>query len=316
MRLLVRLIKLVFFAFLLSRVAVAQSADAVKADALFREGRALMKKKDFEPACKKFSESQRLDPAAGTLVNLSECVEERGRLADAVRALRDALTLLKPSDDRIPKVKEQIAALSGRVPRLVLKVPPEFPRGTKVLVDGVEHDAQSLGGSIEVNPGEHVVELAVPGKPRRRWRVNVKEGQEREVAVGDAVMKPVDPAARKPPYRTLGYVLGGVGLIALALGTGSYLDFKDKESEREGICPSEQNCTKEEIARDAQLEDDANAAGRLAAIEFGTGLLTVGAGVFLVLYTPTGGDNQGAGAVRVAPVVGRSNFTAVLGGTW
>lgn len=313
---LVRLLRLVLVAILLSRVAVAQSADAVKADALFREGRALMKKKDFEPACQKFSESQRLDPAAGTLVNLSECMEERGRLADALRALRDALTLLKPGDDRIPKVKEQIAALSGRVPRLVLKISPDSPSGTKVLVDGVEHDAESLGGSIEVNPGEHVVELAVPGKPRQRRGVDVKEGQEREVAVGDAEERPVEQAARKPPYRTLGYVLGGVGLIALALGTGSYLDFKEKESEREGICPSGQNCTKEEIARDAQLEDEADAAGRLAAIEIGAGVLAVGAGVFLLLYKPSTGDKRAARSVRVTPVIGRSNYSAVLEGTW
>lgn len=313
---LVRLIRLALFAILLSRVAVAQSADAVKADALFREGRALMKKKDFEPACQKFSESQRLDPAAGTLVNLSECMEERGRLADALRALRDALTLLKPGDDRIPKVKEQIAALSGRVPRLVLKIPPDSPSGTKVLVDGVEHDAESLGGPIEVNPGEHVVELAVPGKARQRRGVDVNEGQEREVAVGDAEERPVEQAARKPPYRTLGYVLGGVGLIALALGTGSYLDFREKESEREGICPSEQNCTKEEIARDAQLEHEADAAGRLAAIEIGAGVLAVGAGVFLLLYKPSTGDKRAARPVRVTPVVGRSNYSAVLEGRW
>ncbi|MBE7480144.1 MAG: hypothetical protein HS104_09185 [Polyangiaceae bacterium] len=315
-RLLVRLMMLVLCAMLLSRVAVAQSADAGRADALFREGRALMKKNDFEPACQKFSESQRLDPAAGTLVNLSECMEERGRLADAIRALRDALTLLKAGDDRIPKVRQQIATLSGRVPRLILRVPPDSLTGTKVFVDGVEYDAESLGASIEVNPGEHVVELAVPGKPRQRRGVDVKEGQELDVAAGDAEKKPVEPSGRKPPYRTLGYVLGGVGLIALALGTGSYLEFRDTESEREGICPSEQNCTKEEIAQDARLEQDADAVGRLAAIEIGTGLVAVGAGVFLLVYTPSGGDKRRVGSVRVAPVVGRSNLSAVLEGTW
>ena len=49
-------------AFLVPTLAYAQDADA-----LFKEGRALLDAKKFDEACPKLAESQRLDPGAGTL---------------------------------------------------------------------------------------------------------------------------------------------------------------------------------------------------------------------------------------------------------
>ena len=68
---------------LAGRSAGAEPRDPAAAEWLFREGRALMKKGDFAPACAKLAESQRLDPAVGTLMNLAECEERIGRTASA-----------------------------------------------------------------------------------------------------------------------------------------------------------------------------------------------------------------------------------------
>src|SRR5688572_21714651 len=47
--------------------AHAQGArDPIGAEALFRQGRAAADEGDFQTACAKFAESQRLDPSAGT----------------------------------------------------------------------------------------------------------------------------------------------------------------------------------------------------------------------------------------------------------
>src|SRR5687768_8531645 len=58
--------------------ALAQPRDAAAGEALFIEGRRLMKVGDRPAACAKFAESQRLDPAVGTLANLADCEEQRG----------------------------------------------------------------------------------------------------------------------------------------------------------------------------------------------------------------------------------------------
>src|SRR5450432_3316906 len=71
--------------------AFAQSADnKVQAEALFEEGRQLMDQKKYEEACKKLEGSQKLDPGAGTLLNLAACYEQNGQTASAWVTYKDA----------------------------------------------------------------------------------------------------------------------------------------------------------------------------------------------------------------------------------
>src|SRR5687767_11843809 len=77
---------------LLPAAASAQppQGDAAASEALFREGRRLMKAGDYEGACPKLEESLRLDPALGTLFNLASCEEQLGRWATAWQHWRQA----------------------------------------------------------------------------------------------------------------------------------------------------------------------------------------------------------------------------------
>src|SRR6185436_984215 len=99
-------------------VALAQAGDPAAAEALFAAGRAAFDAGDYDSACAKFAESQRLDPAAGTLTNLAACNERRGRLASAWENWREALSLLRSDDDRRPGVEKRMAELEARLPRL------------------------------------------------------------------------------------------------------------------------------------------------------------------------------------------------------
>ena len=58
-------------------------ADVATAEKLFQEGRRLMANGSIEEACAKFTESQRLDPSSGTLINLAACHAELGMTASA-----------------------------------------------------------------------------------------------------------------------------------------------------------------------------------------------------------------------------------------
>ena len=63
-------------------IAIAQGNVSV-AEGLFRDGRELMEKGDYAAACAKLAESQRLDPSAGTVLNLASCQNKQGKIASA-----------------------------------------------------------------------------------------------------------------------------------------------------------------------------------------------------------------------------------------
>jgi hypothetical protein len=56
-------------------LAGAQARDPAAAEVLFRRGREAMEAKRYADALPSFAESQRLDPGAGTLMNLATCEE-------------------------------------------------------------------------------------------------------------------------------------------------------------------------------------------------------------------------------------------------
>src|SRR5450755_3617279 len=81
-----------------SSTARADAHDPAAAEALFRDGRAAAQRGDWETACPKLRESQRLDPAAGTLLNLADCEEHRGKVATAWQLFRQVVDSLPAND--------------------------------------------------------------------------------------------------------------------------------------------------------------------------------------------------------------------------
>src|SRR5580692_3784072 len=73
----------------------AATTDPPTAAELFHQGRAALEEKNYEVACPKFAESQRLAPHVGTLISLAECEEAVGRLARARGYWQQAIDLAR-----------------------------------------------------------------------------------------------------------------------------------------------------------------------------------------------------------------------------
>src|SRR3954467_12255598 len=101
--------------------AYAQNAAA---EALFSDGERLMKEGKLVEACDAFAASNRMEPRAGTLINLGLCHEQNKQLASAWSAYKDALTRAKdPKKQQL--ATERAAAIEARLSYLTISVPDE-----------------------------------------------------------------------------------------------------------------------------------------------------------------------------------------------
>jgi len=137
-------------------------ADAAAAQALFERGRSAAQQSDWQAACDAFAESERLDPGAGTLMNWATCEAHQNKVASAWGHFNDAGALLAAGDDRMPFVRAQLRGLARRLPRLTVRLSRSTPKAARVLRDGTELGAASLGLPLPVDPG--AVELNVSSR--------------------------------------------------------------------------------------------------------------------------------------------------------
>src|SRR5262249_31212082 len=89
-------------AFLIMLAASKARAAPRTAEALSREGRQWMAAGNTAEACARFAQSNQLEAASGTLLNLARCHEYLGKIATAWTEYRDAAALAR-SQNRIDR---------------------------------------------------------------------------------------------------------------------------------------------------------------------------------------------------------------------
>ncbi len=271
---------------LLSSAALA--GDAASAEALFVQGRAAADRGDHATACAKFAESNRLDPAPGTVFNLGDCSEKLGKLATAWQYFREVAQRLPASDERVPIAVARAAKLERRVPKLTVKLAAGAPAGAVVTRDGNELGAASLGVALPVDPGEHALEVRAPGHATGTVKVTLAEGAARtvDVAAGPpdtaAASSPEQPPVSKSGKRTAGWVALGAGGVAFTVGAVAGLMVLGKKSTVDDNCDADKRCN--------QKGADAAASGRTLGTVSGVGLalgaVGLGLGGYLLATTP------------------------------
>jgi hypothetical protein len=291
----------------------AHAEGSPAADQFFRDGRAAMKKGDWEKARAMFAESQRLDPAPGTLVNLAIAEEKVGKLASAWEHARAAEDGLPQGDDRRAVAKKLHDGLEDRLPRLTLRADKALPDGTKITVDDTELSVASLGVALPEDPGEHRVLIRSPGHKdlavtvklleRGKETYTVELGELSSVPVTDGVPvtpeKPhdrpthdrdhTDPPAQASSMRTVGWVLVGVGAAGLATGgVFGALAIGRKNA-------VDQHCTPGCDGPGNDAKADGRTFATVSTIAFIAGGALAAGGVVLVLVSPTPPKGERAG---------------------
>jgi hypothetical protein len=298
---------------LCSAPAFAQHAEA---NVLFDEGRAAMGRRDYLQAIAKLEQSQQLDPAVGTLLNLAECYGLLGRSASAWSAYRDATSLAATTKqlERERYAARKAQELEPTLSHLVVVVRADARIvGLSLTRNGVPLPEGLWGASVPVDPGAQHIEAKAPGYQVWKFDVDVAEsGATAQIDV--PVLTPDAPAAapsgaapvtapaappatapRPAPVRdegasaasegslqpTLGWIGVAAGAVSLGAGAFVYADGRSKISDAN--CP-DQICVRG--VGDKSLHDAGRAHEQLGVGLGIAGLAVAGMGVALLMLAP------------------------------
>jgi hypothetical protein len=204
----------------------AAANDPAAAREQVKIGYALSTEGKCDEAIPHFVESLRLEPKAVTLINLANCEEKVGRLADALGHWADARARAQSEAQRPieEEAEKRQKALEPRVPKLTIIA----PKGTIVVRDGVALGEPSIGTPLPVNPGAHVIVASAKGRAEAKTEIKIAERESKriEVAPGEKLPDPPPPppSASKSGGDTAEEwkpsALAWLGLSAAVVGVG------------------------------------------------------------------------------------------------
>jgi hypothetical protein len=315
--------------------AAAQNAAA---EALFNQGRELMKQKKFAEACEKFQDSHELDPSVGALLNLADCREQNGQIASAWATFREAASLARQRND---KKREQTAMdkakkLEGRLSYLVIEVPAEARVDGMILMRNGEPVVSALWDEkVPVDPGKYVIRVEAPGYQPAEVEVDVEarggearaqvpplapaprtaEGRDAGQPPGDqpegtpglTAEAPTADTGGMPTGRKIALGAGAVGVVGLAAGVvfglraGSQWD----DAKAECVNGDFDNCS----PRGVSLQKDAESSATLATVGVSVGVVALAAGAVLWFLNPPPAEGEAEQAL-IEPVLGPQSLGA------
>ncbi len=291
--------------------ALAQTRAA--AEALFQSGREAAEKKDWITACDRFEESNRIEPAPGTILNIARCREELGQVATSWQRYKEAAEKLPSGDPRARLARSRAARLEPRLPHLTLNL-AGAPPGTSVKRNGETVGLGALGIALPVDPGSHEIVVTSPGREANALTLEIAEGEKQELSLElGAQLPPVVPeeerasadaglaeeaAAPSSTSRTWAYVAGGVGVVGLGFGAVMGLKALDAKRTVDDDCRQNDEC--DSVAGVEAAENGAR-WGNLSTAGFLVGAVGAGVCAYLLLSEDADGGRTEA---SVVPTIG------------
>lgn len=165
----------------------AAHAQNAAAEALFREGRKLLKQGDLKAGCDKLEASEQLESSVGTLLNLGDCREKLGKPSSAWTAFRKAQALAKHAGNdakREQEAKRRAERLEPDLASITVQVGPKARDHDLVITrDGEVLTRDQWGTAIVVDPGSHRVVVEAQGFERWESEVSIGKGSKRWIVV-------------------------------------------------------------------------------------------------------------------------------------
>ncbi len=319
--------------------STARANDPAAAEALFRDGRTLLSQGNYAEACAKLEESERLDPAIGTLYHLADCHEHMGKLATAWAELLDVSAQAKQlgQHEREAAARQRADALAPRLPHMVLD--GVAPRGAEIRRDATVVGPAEMGARIPVNPGLHKVTVRAPGTVAWETTVVAIEGGTLHVRLPEsltalpvaatptpAVATPANanananqpsadarvatPVAQRQAehgnvQRNVGIVIAGAGLVGLGVGSYFGVHSMDKRGEARSHCTGNV-CDADGLS----LRGDAISAGNVSTVTFIAGGAALVGGGILFFTAPPSQETAGQSALVQLPPPPRARLVS------
>jgi hypothetical protein len=276
-----------------------------------------MVKGNFESACAKLRQSDELDPALGTKLNLADCESKRGKLATAWELFKAVEEKLDPKDPRYSIAKEKRQALEPQLPKLIITLAPGAPPTTTVREGTAVLGASAFGLELPLDPGHHELLVTAEGRAQAKFPVELQPGKTTkvEVAPGAHAAPTAAPPTTAPPStlttpapptptqasngtKTLGYVFGGVGVAGLVVGGVAGLLTLNAKSTNDKHC--------DEVTRtcDSTGRDAANSGrlfGPMTTAGLAVGVVGLGLGTYFLIKSGKHSDAQTALMTQVGP---------------
>ncbi len=258
----------------------------------------------------------------------AQAEEHVGKLAMAYDAYAQALADAEAAreNDVADTAGAALHALAARVPIVRVKVTGVGASAATATID--EHAAR-IGDLVRVDPGEHVVSVTAPGARAAQSKITIAEGQRVEVPVqlvaegfqeapaatpapappeaeGEAATAP-ETASGPFPWRMVGLVAAGVGVVGLGVGTYFGIDAISKNNTSNQTGCSNDVCQPGAYA----TREDAKSSATVSTIAFVAGGVLAAAGITLWLVAP-----KGDAAAQVTPIALSGGGGMALTGVW
>jgi hypothetical protein len=217
-----------------------QLSNEARAEQFFRSGKEKFDSGDYAGACLDFSESLKLGPKLGTLLNLALCHETVGKLVTAWHEFTHAAAWAAQNNqrDRHEFATEHIRSLEPKLPRIVLQLPAARPIES-IDLDGEPVPEQRWYLPLYLDPGEHHLAVSAPGKRRTTVAFRVVSSPTDQLVMVPPLADDIgalNPTTTVDPTRRVlgltGLGLGALGFVAgttfgvLAVGANSHDDMK------------------------------------------------------------------------------------------
>lgn len=300
--------------------------NAAAAEVLFNEAKQLREAGKLDQACPKFLASYKLDRTLGTLMNLADCREQIGQIASAWADWSEAVELAtKQQDARADFAKSRRDALAPRLPKLKVEIDKPVA-GLDVYRGDTKLEPGAYNLALPVDPGNQVLEVRRGSRVLEQKWFDAKEQQEGSVSFDLAALdKKFPPPKDSGPgggragptepvdstQKTIGYVVGGAGVLGLLVGGGFTVMSLVKKSEAdESDACVQKFCTNKGL----DAADDAKTYANVAQWVGIGGVLLTAVGATLIFTAPSAERQAKRRRLVASPWIGAGAGGVMVGG--